>query len=116
MSSVDETPGSPLSINHLMLTLQRGGKAANDAFARENKNEDDQKVLEDTIMIMAALRKQAPFKGTGKTKRDLQGVLTGIKRMEMTQGDWLTASWQTREPRLKPQSGVTSIVDVHQTD
>ena len=24
MSSVDETPGSPLSINHLMLTLQRG--------------------------------------------------------------------------------------------
>jgi len=24
MASVDETPGSPLSINHLMLTLQRG--------------------------------------------------------------------------------------------
>ena len=56
MSSVDETPGSPLSINHLMLTLQRGGKAANDAFVRENKNEDDHKVLEDAIMIMAALR------------------------------------------------------------
>ena len=56
MSSVDETPGSPLSINHLMLTLQRGGKAANDAFVRENKNEGDHKVLEDAIMIMAALR------------------------------------------------------------
>ena len=62
-----------------MLTLQRGGKAANDAFARENKNEDDQKVLEDTIMIMAALRKQAPFKGTGKMRcgpRALKGWRT----------------------------------------
>jgi hypothetical protein len=86
MASVDETPGSPLSINHLMLTLQRGGKAANDAFARENKNEDDQKVLEDAIMIMVALRKQAPFKGTRKTKRDLQGVLKAINRLEMPQG------------------------------
>jgi uncharacterized membrane protein YgcG len=107
MSSVDETPGSPLSINHLMLTLQRGGKAANDAFARENKNEDDQKVLEDTIMIMAALRKQAPFKGTGKTKRDLQGVLKGIKRLEMPQGDWVQDSWKKSEHRCKPKSAVT---------
>ena len=90
-----------------MLTLQRGGKAANDAFARENKNEDDQKVLEDAIMIMAALHKQAPFKGTGKTKRDLQGVLKGIKRLEMPQGDWVQDSWKKSEHRCKPKSAVT---------
>jgi hypothetical protein len=96
-----------LSINHLMLTLQRGGKAANDAFVRENKNEDDHKVLEDAIMIMAALRKQAPFKGTGKTKRDLQGVLKGIKRLEMPQGDWVQDSWKKSKHRCKPKSTVT---------
>jgi hypothetical protein len=83
MASVDETPGSPLSIDHLYQTLQHAGKAAHDAFAREKKNEDDQKVLEHAIMIMVALRKQAPFKGTRKTKRDLQGVWKAIKGLEM---------------------------------
>ena len=75
MASVDETPGSPLSINHLYQTLQQAGKAAHDVL----------------------LRKQAPFKGTRKTKRDLQGVWKTIKGLEMPQGDWVQDSWKKSE-------------------
>jgi hypothetical protein len=87
--------------------LQRAGKAAHDVFAREKKNEDDQKVLEHAIMIMVALRKQGSFKGTRKTKRDLQGVWKDIKGLEMPQGDWVQDSWKKSEQQCKPKSAVT---------
>jgi hypothetical protein len=107
MASVDETPVSPLSVNNLYQSLQRAGKAAHDAFAREEKSEDDQKTLEHAISIMVALRKQAPFKGTKKTKRDLQGVLKFINGLEMSQGDWVQDLWKKSDHRCKPKSGET---------
>jgi hypothetical protein len=66
MTSVDETPVSPVGIDPLYQCLQRAGKAAHDAFAREDKSEEDQQTLEHAIRIMVALRKQAPFKGAKK--------------------------------------------------